>query len=411
MAEAYTLEELPKYIEALNTEAIKYLMTKHGLVVEDGKLKFKDKQTSDWVIEGLDKGQLNRKILLNSLYGAILNPYSRFYDQRVGQSVTLTGRCVSRHMNSAVNEIINGEYDYNGEAIIYGDTDSSYFSMWPEIQKTSELRAKEWSRQDFIDIYNSIGDAVNETFAGFLYRTFNVPEERCVVAAERESVASKGLFITKKRYAIMSYDVGNKRFDTIDPKTNIQKPGKLKAMGLDLKRSDTPIFMQKFLEEILMMVLTDELKKDIFERIITFREEFRRLQPWQQGTPKKVNALSKFGNLRKLGKTNMPGHVRASLNWNEMIQNYGDNRTANIMDGAKIIVCKLKANNLLGYTSIAYPIDEFNLPTWFKELPFDSKAMESAILDKKLQNLLGVLGWDLEETKNDSTFGDLFSFE
>ena len=34
--------------------------------------------------------------------------------------------------------------------------------------------------------------------------------------------------------------------------------GKMKAMGLDLKRSDTPVFVQNFLSELLMMVLTNK---------------------------------------------------------------------------------------------------------------------------------------------------------
>ena len=43
-------------------------------------------------IEYWDKRQLVRKILLNSAYGALLNEHCRFYDKRIGQSVTLTGR-------------------------------------------------------------------------------------------------------------------------------------------------------------------------------------------------------------------------------------------------------------------------------------------------------------------------------
>ena len=34
------------------------------------------------------------------------------------------------------------------------------------------------------------------------------------------------------------------------------KVGKVKAMGLDLRRSDTPIPLQEFLSELLLMVLT-----------------------------------------------------------------------------------------------------------------------------------------------------------
>ena len=45
-----------------------------------------------------DKRQLVKKINLNSLYGALLNPGSRFSDERLGQSTTLTGRCIAKHM-------------------------------------------------------------------------------------------------------------------------------------------------------------------------------------------------------------------------------------------------------------------------------------------------------------------------
>ena len=69
-----------------------------------------------------DKRQLVRKILLNSAYGAILNNHCRFYDKRIGQSVTLSGRQIVRHMNAYINETITGEYDYQGATIIYSDS-------------------------------------------------------------------------------------------------------------------------------------------------------------------------------------------------------------------------------------------------------------------------------------------------
>jgi DNA polymerase elongation subunit (family B) len=71
-----------------------------------------------------DKRQLVKKINLNSLYGAILNPGCRFFDKRIGQSTTLTGRQIAKHMAAKVNEIITGEYNHVGKAVIYGDTDS-----------------------------------------------------------------------------------------------------------------------------------------------------------------------------------------------------------------------------------------------------------------------------------------------
>ncbi len=107
----------------------------------------------------------------------------------------------------------------------------------------------------------------------------------------------------------------------------------------------------------------------------------------------------------------MPGHVRAAMNWNSLRRMHGDNYSTNIMDGMKVIVCKLK-DNPLGYTSVAYPTDESHIPAWFKELPFDDSLMEAGIVDQKVENLLGVLGWKISEnTDINSTFNTLFSFD
>ena len=107
----------------------------------------------------------------------------------------------------------------------------------------------------------------------------------------------------------------------------------------------------------------------------------------------------------------MPGHVRAALNWNNMRRMNSDNYSLQIVDGMKTIVCKLKSN-ALGWTSIGYPTYEIHLPQWFKELPFDDAEMEATVVDQKIENLLGVLGWNLaSETNTTNTFQSLFTFE
>ena len=226
-----------------------------------------------------------------------------------------------------------------------------------------------------------------------------------VIKAGREIVALKGLFITKKRYAVLSYDKEGKRQD-VDG-----KPGKIKAMGLDLKRSDTPEFMQKFLEEILTDVLNGAEEKNVLDRISEFRTEFKSRPGWEKGSPKRANNIAEYQEKeKKAGKANMPGHVRASINWNTLKRMNGDKYSQQIVDGMKVIVCKVKANPL-GYTSVAYPVDELRLPKWFQDLPFDHAEMEATIINNKIENLIGVLEWDLNSTTETNTFGNLFSFE
>jgi DNA polymerase elongation subunit (family B) len=352
-----------------------------------------------------DKRQLVKKINLNSLYGAILNPGCRFFDIRIGQSVTLTGRCITRHMAAKVNEIITGTYDHRGDSVIYGDTDSVYFSAYKPLQKEIAAGQIPWQRENIITLYDKIADEVNGSFTAFMTRAFHCPKTRGeVIAAGRELVASKGLFITKKRYAVLYFDKEGKRTD------GAGSPGEMKAMGLDLKRSDTPVFVQDFLSELLMMVLTNKTEEDVLARISEFRAEFKARPGWEKGSPKRANNITEYGEKeKKLGKANMPGHVRASINWNRCRDMYSDRYSLPITDGAKVIVCKLK-NNPLGYTSIAYPVDELRIPQWFQELPFDSEAMESTILDQKIDNLIGVLEWDVQSTETTNTFNKLFEF-
>ena len=357
-------------------------------------------------IEFWDKRQLVKKINLNSLYGAILNPGCRFFDKRIGQSTTLTGRTIAKHMDSFVNEAITGEYNHTGDAVIYGDTDSVYFSAWPILKDSVEAGEIEWNKEICIQIYDNISDQLNESFPGFMERAFNSPREMgSLIKGGRELIATKGLFIKKKRYGVLIYDMEGDRLDTDG------KPGKVKAMGLDLKRSDTPKFVQTFLSDLLTNVLNGTDKQKTIEHIKEFKQQFKELPAWSKGTPKRVNNLTKhtkvFENTGRCGV----GHAMAAINWNRLRKMHGDQYSGEISDGQKVIVCKLKSNPL-NITSVAYPIDQTRLPEWFKDLPFDQGLMEETIVTQKVENLLGVLNWDLKvEVGSDNAFSDMFSVQ
>ena len=350
-----------------------------------------------------DKRQLVKKINLNSAYGALLNAGSRFFDQRLGQSTTLCGRLVARHMAGSVNNSLTGEHDHMGKAIIYGDTDSVYFSAYPIFKEQIEQGEIDWSREKIIELYDAISEQVNNTFPAFMNTAFNAPASQGeIIKAGRELVASKGIYMTKKRYAVLIYDKEGKRTDKNGSK------GELKAMGLDMKRADTPEFMQKFLEEALTMTLEGMTEQEVMARVKQFREEFKSRPGWEKGTPKRVNNLTKHTDVyKKTGKCGV-GHAMAAINWNRFKEAFGDRRSMDITDGQKAIVCKLRSNPMQ-INSIAYPIDELNLPDWFKLLPFDHTAMEETIIDSKIENLLGVLHWDLNQSKDRGFIDDLFS--
>lgn len=374
---------------------------------KDMQKKLKDAITAGNKIEEeyWDKRQLVKKINLNSLYGAILNPGCRFFDNRIGQSTTLTGRQIAKHMAGKVNEIITGEYDHIGRAVIYGDTDSCYFSAYNTLKKDIDNGSIPWNKETVSQLYDQISNEVNSTFPKFMQDAFHCPPSRGdVIKAGREIVGTKALFITKKRYAVLVYDKEGKRKDTDG------KLGEIKAMGLDLKRSDTPAFIQDFLSDVLKKVLTGSSETEVLDFITKFRTDFKSRPGWEKGSPKRANNVTEYqAKETKQGKANLPGHVRASINWNTLKRMNSDKYSMGIVDGMKVIVCKLKQNPL-GYTSVAYPVDELRLPKWFMELPFNDAEMEATIIDGKLENLISVLNWDIKSTEEKNTFNKLFDF-
>ena len=356
--------------------------------------------------EYYDKRQLVRKILLNSAYGALLNEHCRFYDKRIGQSVTLSGRQIVKHMMSTINETIAGEYAHDGNAIVYGDTDSCYFTAYPILNSQIANGELDWNKETCIGLYDSIADQANDSFPSFMERAFHAPRKNgAIIKAGRELIGDRAIFITKKRYAINIFDKEGKRKDKEG------KMGDIKAMGLDLKRADTPKYIQEFLMDVLQMVIQQgKGREDVIERVKEFKRILGAQDSWTKGSPKSVNNLTKHTiEFEKTGKCGV-GHARAAINWNYLRRVYGDNYSQKIIDGMKIVVCKLK-DNALGFTSIAYPVDELRLPQWFKDLPFDDLLMESTLVDEKIDNLLGVLDWDIRSnTDVNSTFDDLFTF-
>ena len=175
-------------------------------------------------------------------------------------------------------------------------------------------------------------------------------------------------------------------------------------MGLEIKRSDTPKSIQKFLEKLLLPVLQGCTEQQFNAMIEEFVEtSFADMAPWEKGSPKSVKDLSKYEYLHNQNaniglsaksKIRTPGHVTAAMNWNRLCDANNDKHSTRIIDGTRIIVCKLKPNPD-GITRIALPIDQHRIPKWFKNLDFDVSSMEDTILEEKIRNIFECTGFEI----------------
>lgn len=423
--------------------------------------------------EHYDLLQLTKKIQLNSTYGALLNEAFRFGRREIGGSVTGSGRQITKHMGQTIGEVItgkftpfekryasitsssgnrshvegsifpellrNGEYDklrsydtspyitmkFNKEknkqepevagaiwftecpAIIYGDTDSCYFLTYGKDYDDAVAKA------------DDIASKTNASFPAFMAEAFNCTGGReLLIEAAREIVGDRGLFMTaKKKYTINVVNLEG---------TDIRNKPKLKSMGSEIKKADTPKVIQDFLKDLMGLVLSGK-EYSVLEKFVN-SSRGKLIQRSEDlialGSAKQVNNLDAFhaawirGGKKMDGKvpvikdgvstmTSVPGHVRASINYNELVSEYAPGQSKLLSAGDKAIVFYLK-NNEYNMKSIAFPSDMEHLPSWFTEnFNIDLSITETKMIDDKISGIFDALGEEvptLQRSFLNSTF-------
>jgi len=353
-----------------------------------------------------------RKVLLNSAYGATLNPYCRFYDQRLGSSTTDTGRYITTHMIETIAEILLGanhprvkkiveinkktgeaENKYtiespDGLGPFYSDTDSCHFTVADLVNNLEEA----------IPAIDAIVDQVNASFQPFMIEAFMCqPEFSDKIRAVREMVNETGIFRAKKKYLYFVKDKEGRLIDPDDEKA-------LYTKGSDIALSSTPAVVKEFLKTTTMMVLKSEPKTKIDELILEFRKKIKsdpNFNVLDFATITSVKSLDeyvlKWERIEKpgLGRVNMPAAPRGVINHNTCLELFDDKLTLPIMSGQKIKMVWLK-ENAYGYTNMAFSSDLDQLPEWFfKNFEIDVEATETKMIDNTIKKIFDPLGWQV----------------
>lgn len=361
------------------------------------------KNGDDAAAEYWDTIQQARKLFLNSTYGALLNEWFRFYDTRFGQSVTLSGRVVTKHMIRKASELIDGKYEF-GKSAIYSDTDSVYMTMTKLINDDMKL-------EDIVAIADEIGKLINESFPAAMMNAFFVPYENgAVIQSGREVVARRGIFKdkTKKRYALHVLDNEGAPSD------------KLKIMGMETQRSDTPKWIQQFLEECLKLIVQEGKGEDkLVEKIIKFRKHFFEKNVWELGSPKRIKNLKNSHNEMVLYENNLRAErpliyytVGASMNFNTYLEYFDDKDIPPIRDGDKVEIMYLNEKDLthnpFGFRNIAIPVGLKNKSEWIQNLPFNVNRAYNSLVTQKLNNIFDMFDWEFEPP--DTTAAEVFDW-
>lgn len=315
-----------------------------------------------------DRLQYVYKIKLNSLYGALTNLFFRFFDLRMGESTTGTGRMVLRHQCSKVNEILTGKYDFNGEAVVYGDTDSTYFETWTD------------NAAEAILVANKIADEVNKSYPAFMQSAFFcTPGFDNSISTSREIVSDRGIFVDKKRYILHIIDKDGKPTD------------KMKVMGLDTKKTTLPKTVGDKINKFVERFLKGESWDTIAQDIVDYKEYLMNAaNVLLIGLPRGIKGVEDYTRqyLKYGAGVKLPGHVAAAIHYNQCLETYNDKENVQITTGMKIKVFYL-TQQYGRFKSIALPTDLEDAPEWFtNNFVVDRDAHIERLVDNPLQNIL-----------------------
>ncbi|CAL9967759.1 DNA polymerase [Vibrio phage D480] len=329
-----------------------------------------------------DVQQMARKILINSLYGALGNEYFRFYDLRNAEAVTAYGQLsikwVARDVNIWLNKMCKTtDKDY----VIYGDTDSIYVNFDPllEILGINKLEGDAYTDK-FSKVCETVEAKVINPSYDALHKYMNTYERQMFM--DREVLARTGFFIAKKRYAL-----------DVQDNEGIRKP-KLKIMGIETQRSSTPPLAQKGLKESIRLILQDG--QDALQAYVkTYETEFKKAPYQEISFVSSANNMAKYSDTKGNPGKGCPGHVKGALYYNKLAEEHGFDK---INEGDKIAVVFLTRNKH-GIDRIAYPSGG-RLPDALEYLTahIDYNRLYDDKFVKPLNAISEAIKWDYKKT-------------
>lgn len=194
----------------------------------------------------LEKRQLGYKVTANSLYGQCGSPTSTFCEKDVAASTTATGRMMIIYAKRIIEEVY-GDHIYNTDCAgevrtraeyVYGDTDSVFFTFNLEDPITGEkIRGKR-----ALEITIEIAQDAAKLCTQWLKPPMELSYEKTLMPF---------ILVAKKKYVGMLYET--------DP-----NKGKLKYMGLSIKRRDSCDYLKDVYGGILNILMKEyDIKKAI----------------------------------------------------------------------------------------------------------------------------------------------------
>ncbi len=237
-----------------------------------------EKNTSSYY----DMQQYVRKILINSFYGVMGNVYFHFYNVDNAKAITAGGQNIIKCLSSGIKKYLIDKYFLKENPIIIIDTDSCYITFKEVL---NNLKISFLSEKEKINYYlKFISEEINPVIDKILINYANIYNVDQLIYFKHEKIINKLAVIVKKHYIMeIIYDEGD-----------IYNPPKMKYIGVQTVRSDTPEFCRGKLENLINMIFRTLDIKKTNDQIRKNKEEFFKEEINRIASTKGLNKYNEY---------------------------------------------------------------------------------------------------------------------
>lgn len=347
----------------------------------------------------LDAAQQALKVVANGGYGAMANPYFRYYAMSIAQGITMSGQLAVRFIEMRLNRWFNQKFKTeNVDYAIGMDTDSVYLNVDHFVNKI-KLMSPDVTKEKIVDVLdafakNEVTKVIEDAFGELAEKmgcNINLLEMK------REVIAESAIWRGKKNYAMLVWDKEGVRYSS----------PKLKIVGLEAKKSSSfPKAMRAKMEEAIRIILASDDQKELQKMVANYRKMFYNDDEKNIAFVRKVTDIDKWLDEQGNFKSKCPIHVRAAVTHNQRTKQLGIvGSSPAIQNGAKLRFVYLQTPNeffsdVVAFTS-HYPREFDDYIKIDRSLQFE-KAFEGPV-----QSLAKLRGWSTKPVANImGEFGD-----
>lgn len=377
-------------------------------------------------IDQFDIIQYVYKILINSAYGALSSRKNPIGDDDIGNAITVMGSTSIQHVNDIVIEFVRGkmiskleseivqnpgnveelksQLDYIRtvkvipDVLVANDTDSAMFSLTKCGVKICD---GDIVTEEGYELVQECDDYINTEFTKWYERLTN--SHNCRLNFKREKICDSGIWLKKANSRKGESEEAKKNYVVHILDNEGVKHPKFKYTGVKFARSVIPADLKKEGKKIVENMLLTQDRQSTDRLVQKLYEYFCEMPIDTKAAIQRCKDIKKYDNggidTFILGT---PGHVRAALSYNKVINELKLNKYQQIKNGDIAKIVFVTPDNKWGIERMAY-LD--NWPEEFNEhFKIDNKVMFEKMLFEEIKRFYKSVDWPSFNPTDDYAF-------